>query len=88
MQKLLKEILQDEKSLKIIVKALDHYEKYQRYDANHLKDSIQWNNYNDVSVISKYVEELKKYCDHIEYIFDEFQQYLSDKKVKNVNKIN
>ena len=75
MQKLLKEILDDKKSLKIIVKALDHYEKYERYDANHLKESIQWNNYNDVSAVLKQVEQLHKYCDQIEYIFDEFEQY-------------
>jgi hypothetical protein len=83
-QKLLKEILEDKKSIKIIIDALKHYEHYQRYETKHLRDSIQWNRYKDVSAIHKQADELDKYCDKIEFIFDEFEEYLRSKEVKIV----
>ena len=83
-QKLLKEILEDKKSLKIIIDALKYYEYYQRYETQHLRDSIKWNRYKDVSAIHKQADKLDKYCDKIEFIFDEFKEYLRTKEVKNV----
>ena len=83
-QKLLKEILEDKKSIKIIVEALDYYCRWQRYETQHLRDSIKWNRYKDVSAIHKQADELDKYCDKIEFIFDEFEEYLRSKEVKIV----
>ena len=83
-QKLLKEILEEKKSIKIIIDALKYYEHYQRYETKHLRDSIQWNRYKDVSEIHKKADELDKYCEQIEFIFDEFEQYLKTKEVKIV----
>ena len=83
-QKLLKEILEDKKSIKIIVFALDYYCRWQRYETQHLRDSIKWNRYKDVSAIHKQADELDKYCNQIEFIIDEFEEYLRRKEVKIV----
>ncbi len=75
MQKLLKEILNDIESINIIVDALDYYEKHQRYETKHLRDSLKWNNYDDVSKIVKEADKMEKKCNHIEYIYEEFLEY-------------
>tara|TARA_R100001510_G_C7511948_1_gene111196 strand:- start:38 stop:307 length:270 start_codon:yes stop_codon:yes gene_type:complete len=83
-QKLLEEILENKKSIKIIIDALKYYEYYQRYETQHLRDSIKWNRYKDVSAINKQADDLDKYCKQIEFITDEFEEYLRMKVVKFV----
>ena len=75
MQKLLKEILNDKKSITIIVDALSSYEKWQRYEAKHTRDSLKWNKYEDVSEVLKEADDLEKKCNHIQYIYEEFLEY-------------
>jgi hypothetical protein len=70
MQKLLKEILSEKKSVNVIINALKWYENLQRYEAKFNRDSVQWNNIN-VDEANQIADEIERNCNHIEYIHEE-----------------
>tara|TARA_R100001510_G_C7475094_1_gene89627 strand:+ start:267 stop:521 length:255 start_codon:yes stop_codon:yes gene_type:complete len=74
MQKLLKEILSEKKSVNVIIDALKAYENLQRYEAKFNRDSVQWNNIN-VDEANQLADEIERNCNHIEYIHEEFLEY-------------
>ena len=74
MQKLLKEILAEKKSVNVIVRALKWYEDLQRYEVKFNRDSVHWENIN-VDEANKLADELERNCNHIEYIYEEFLEY-------------